>query len=280
MRKLLTVSRAWLVSITTLVLAVSLSTDAFAQRTKTSQRAGEQRKAETGLKDNRYFFYFIDSSISNLGTGEEKKLFREAIQRDILAQLLYMKFQFKESYGEIRKAQRILIDLYGKTLARDIGIAGELLNGFAPRVIELKDVRARGYLHLGYRDMKSAQTAMMIGDNITEKLYSMRLYQYVRAIKLAKHAKRYAFLSLIEISTPREERRPVNNYSFGGIEERLTKIGPDDSRERHLLIHWDNYYRAKTSKSFYDEIWDNPALQELEDYKSYLSRKEYIEEGD
>lgn len=249
--------------------------DAFAQRTKTSQRAGEQRKAETGLKDNRYFFYFIDSSISNLGTDEEKKLFREAIQRDILAQLLYMKFHFKESYGEIRKAQRILIDLYGKTLARDIGIAGGLLNEFAPRVIELEDSRARGYLHLGYRDMTSARTARMIGDNITEKLYSMRLYQYVRAIKLAKHARRYAFLSQIEISTPRAERRTVNNYSFAEIEERLSKMGPDDKRERYLLIHWDNYYRSRGPRSFYDEIWDNPALQELEDYKEYFSRKEY-----
>lgn len=269
-------SRALIVSVMTFVFAGFLSTEASAQRTKTSQRAGEQRKAETALKDNRYFFYFIDSSISNLGSDEEKKLFREAIQRDILAQLLYMKFQFKESYGEIRKAQRILIELYGKTLVRDIGIAGGLLNASAPRVIELKDSRARSYLHLGYRDMKNAQTALMIGDNITEKLYSMRLYQYVRAIKLAKHAKRYAFLSLIEISTPREERRLVNNYSFEEIEERLVKIGPDDSRERYLLIHWDNYYRPKTAKSFYDEIWDNPALQELDDYKDYLSRKEYI----
>ncbi len=280
MRKSQNVSGAWLVFVMALVIAYFLPADAFAQRTKTSQRAGEQRKAETALKDNRYFFYFIDSSISNLGTDEEKKLFREAIQRDILAQLLYMKFLFKESYGEIRKSQRILIDLYGKTLSRDIGIAGDLLNGVAPRVIEIKDSRARSYLHLGYRDMKNAQTAMLIGDNITEKLYSMRLYQYVRAIKLAKHAKRYAFFALIEISTPRGERRLVNNFSFGEIEERLVKIGPDESRERHLLIHWDNYYRAKTAKSFYDEIWDHPALQELEDYKDYLSRKEYIEEGD
>ncbi len=275
-----TAAHAVLVAVLAFFLAEIAPADAVAQRTKTSQRAGEQRKAETGLKDNRYFFYFIDSSISNLGTDEEKKLFREAIQRDILAQLLYMKFQFKESYGEIRKAQRILIDLYGKTLARDIGIAEELLNGFAPRVIELQDSRARGYLHLGYRDMKSARTAMMIGDNITEKLYSMRLYQYVRAIKLAKHAKRYAFLSLIEISTPREEKRPVNNYSFAEIEARLSKIGPDDRRERHLLIHWDNYYRSKSPRSFYDEIWDNPALQELEDYRNYLSQKEYIGEAD
>ena len=52
-------------------------------------------------------------------------------------------------------------------------------------------------------------------------------------------------------------------------------MGPDDKRERYLLIHWDNYYRSRGPRSFYDEIWDNPALQELEDYKEYFSRKEY-----
>ena len=46
----------------------------YAQRTKSSQNAGEQRKAEKGLKDNKYFLYFIDPSVTNFGGDEEKKI--------------------------------------------------------------------------------------------------------------------------------------------------------------------------------------------------------------
>ena len=173
----------------------------YAQRTKTSLRAGEQRKAEKGLKDNRYFLFHRLIRIELWFRGR-KKLFKEAIQRDVLAQLLYMRFQFKESFDEIRKSQKLLVELYGITLRKDIAAAKNLLDETAPGVINSKDEKARTYLRLGYRSMKNAQTNCGMGDNYQERLYSMRLLQYVKAIKMAKEGRRYAFLAMIESSIP------------------------------------------------------------------------------
>jgi len=248
---------------------------ALAQRTKTSQRAGEQVKAERGLKDNRYFFYFIDSSISNFGGDEERKLFIEAIRRDILAQLLFMRFQFKEAYAEVRNSQRLLVELYGITLRRDIGMTKGLLDELAPVVIDSKDAKGRAYLWLGYRDMKSAQTNLVMGDNFREPLYSMRLYQYVKAIKLAKHGKRFALLSIIEASTPPEKKKNLSRLPFEEIDKRLGDIPAKDRIDHYRLVHRDNYYAVGSGKSVFDTVWENPAMQELEDYQRYLKDENY-----
>ncbi len=200
-----------------IVTVFSFQPDLPAQRTKSSLSAGEQRNAEKGLKDNRYFFYFINPTISNLGTEEEKKMFKEAIQRDIIAQQLYMKFMFHESWGEIRRAQKILIDLYQKAIKKDVKITRELLNSFAPSIIRSKDHRARHYLKLGYRDASSARIDMVMADNYRETLYSMRLYKYVRAIKKAKHGKRYAFLAIIEAKTRLENKQEFGLLDFNEL---------------------------------------------------------------
>ena len=170
---------------------------AFAQRTKSSQKAGEQRKAEKGLRDNRYFFYFINPSITNFGTPSEKEAFSEAIRRDILAQLLYMRFMFYESYREIRHAQKIMIELYRGILTRDIRDGILFLNNFASIIVNTKNNAAKEYLRLGYRDFKSAETEFTMADNYNAKLFSLKLDKYVRAIKKAKRGKRYGFLSML-----------------------------------------------------------------------------------
>jgi len=242
-----------------------------AQRTKSSLSAGEQRSAEKGLKDNRYFFYFINSSITNLGTDLEKKMYKEAIQRDIIAQILYMKFSFHESFVEIRKSQQILIGLYRLTLKRDIKTTKKLLNNFARSVINSKDHLARHYLKLGYRDATTAKIDMTMADHYRKSLYSMRLYKYVRAIKKAKHGKRYAFFSIIESKTPIEKKKKLGLLNFDKLKEVIIGIS-EENREYYTAIHMDNYYRSKEKKSFYDKIWEKPELNEIKEYKGYLEK--------
>jgi hypothetical protein len=271
------------------VIAISGLEHVHAQRVKSSLKAGEQRNAEKGLKDNRYFFYFINSSISNFGTAEHKKLFKEAIQRDLISQLLYMRFMFLESFAEIRKAQRILVDLYRVTLKKDIKASKDLLNQFAPTVIASKDKSALGYLGLGYRDMKVAQTYLAMADNYRESLYSLRLYKYVHAIKKAKHGRRYAFraillsLDLLALHKERSEdyvyergdeilhvKARIKGITFEELEKRLSEIPPAEKTEYYRTIHLDNFYRTNAQKSFYDVIWETPDLHEIKEYKEYL----------
>jgi hypothetical protein len=242
----------------------------YSQRTRSSLNAGKQRNAEKGLKDNRYFFYFINASITNMGTDEEKKAFKEAIQRDIIAQTLYMKFLFGESWEEIRKAQKILIDLYQKTLGRDIRDAKHLLNKFAPGVVRANRYLPRHYLRLGYRDAEDARIDMVMADNFQERLYSMRLYRYSKAIKKVKHGKRYALLSLLETKLTRDVKKEFGYYNFEELTKLISQASADDQREYNLLVHTDNYYKSKDEKSFFDRTWDNPELFEIKEYEEYL----------
>ncbi len=253
-----------------LVACAFSATDLRGQRTKSSLNAGNQRNAEKGLKDNRYFFYFINSSITNMGTEKEKTLFKEAIQRDIIAQLLYMKFMFLESFREIRRSQKILIDLYRLTLARDIGTARGLLNGFAPAVIKSKDFLARHYLRLGYRDATDARIDMMMADNFQENLYSMRLYRYSKAIKKVKHGRRYALFSMLEATAPMEDRKELGRRGYEELKKLIGDASAPERRDYYLLVHADNYYLSKDVQSFYDEIWDKPNLNEIQEYAEYL----------
>lgn len=253
------------------LLMCTLQLDGWAQRTKSSLSAGEQRKAEKGLKDNKYFFYFIDSTVSNFGNEDEKKIFKEAIQRDIMARLLYMKFRFSESYREIRRSQELLIKVYRSSLKRDLENTMSLLNGFAGLIAGSEAVRPRHYLHLGYRDKKVAETHMMMADNYRESLLSMRLYKYVRAIKKAKHGKRYAFLAFIYGSSSIQEQFQMKPLTFDRIEEYINRLADENSKDTYLTIHYDNYYRLHREQSFYDRVWNDPSLRDLPEYSEYMS---------
>jgi hypothetical protein len=267
------------------VAVMSITGTASAQRTKSSLNAGKQRNAEKGLKDNRYFFYFINMSITNLGTDEEKKQFKEAIQRDIIAQNLYMKFMFGESFEEILKSQKILISLYQKTLNKDIVMAKKMLNGFAPGVIRANDYLARHYLRLGYRDTTDARIDLMMADNFDERLYSMRLYRYSKAIKKVKHGKRYALFSLLQTKYSqdkkkglgpegvKDKKREFGRHTYDELKKLISEASSNEQRDFNLLIHTDNYYRPKDEKSFYDIIWDKPDLSEIKEYNEYMEMK-------
>jgi hypothetical protein len=246
----------------------------WAQRTKSSLSAGRQVNAEKGLKDNRYFFYFINSSITNFGTEEDKKAFREAIQRDILAQILYMKFHFGDSFTEVRTAQKILIQLYRAALTRDIEDGKKILNSFAPEVIDKKDYLSRHYLRLGYRDIESSRINMLMADNFRESLYSLRLYHYVKAIKEAKHGKRYAFFSMLEARNPRAVKPGNGSLSYSAMTEKLKNIadGNPASFEKFSLIHADNYYKSPSGQTIFDLVWEKPNLYELKEYEEYIKK--------
>jgi len=251
-----------------LFIIIAANPPIHAQRTKSSQSAGEQRSAEKGLKDNRYFFYFLNASVSNLGSDREKALYKEAIQRDLIAQQLYMKFLFHESFMEIRHAQKLLIECYRLVLRGNIKSSGSLLNGLAPEVIHKKNVRARHYLHLGYREREVATQFMIMADNFRESLYSMRLYKYVKAIKNVKQGKRYALLALIHSRS--ESPVAYHVLTFPEIQEGLSHYGGAQTGEL-VTVHHDNYYKTQKQPSFYDMVWDRPSLDEIPEYKDYLN---------
>ncbi len=269
-----------------LLLSILTAMPSFTQRTKSSLSAGNQRKSEKSLKDNKYFFFFINPAVSNMGVEEEKSLFTEALRRDLIARILYMRFSFDLSFEEIKKSQIILIDLYRKVLKREIDETKALLNESAAEVMESDSGLAKKYMALGYRSSKWAEKVVLMADNINEKNYSIKLYEYVKAMKNVKTAKRYAIAALLEKRIPLEEKINLSKKKHRRVKEK-NKINYDDfeevrvliekyipeKKEKYLLVHRDNHYIVVTSPSLFDSIMDNPGLENIPEYETYQKDK-------
>lgn len=239
-----------------------------AQRTKSSLSAGNQRHSEKSLKDHNYFFYFINPTVSNTGTDEEKNLFIEAVRRDIIARTLYMKFSFNPAMNEIIIVQNLLINLFQKICVRETENATALLNEIAPEILHSENKRAKKYMSLGYRSVDSAKKVKMMTDNVRETNYSIRLYEYVKAIKSAKYARRLAIIALLEKRIPAEKKKKINYNRYEKVKELLELYGAE-KRDKMLPIHFDNYYKTTPATSLYDSIIANPELEKIPEYQNY-----------
>lgn len=263
------------------VMLLSSQNTLIAQRTKSSQSAGEQRKAEKGLKDNERFFYFINFSVSNVSVEEERVICRKAILYDMFAKFLYMKFKFKDSYENIRKTQELLISLYRMVLHREIDEGKKLLDTVSPGPILKDDYVSKHYCNLGYTNNEQARMYMVMADSYRTTLYSMRLYKYIQALKKAKQAKRYALLAYIafnhkESHSRIENKQNVGNepYIYSYMKTKIESIKDENEKNYLLKVLADSYYRLINNYSFYDDVWSNGSLQELPEYADYQKEED------
>ncbi len=254
--------------LTVLILLLLFSQTSFSQRTKSSLHAGNQRHSEKSLKDHVYFFYFFNSTVSNTGSDEEKSIFIEAARRDLIARMLYMKFAFDPAMNEIRTAQQLLIKLCNKLALREIENATALLNEIAPEILINGNQASKKYMSLGYRDADWAKKVMIMSDNLPETNYSIRIYEYVKAIKNAKYARRYALIALIEKRIPPEKKGRINYYNYDTVKKLIDQHIPENSA-RYGKIHFDNYYKIEPGTSVYDRVTANPELDNIPEYKNY-----------
>lgn len=294
------ISRKTVVLLLAILMPFLAAEQSFPQRTKSSLSSGNQRHSEKSLKDNKYFFNFINPAVSNFGIEEEKTIFTEALRRDLIARMLYMRFSFDLSFEEIKKSQVLLIDLYRKVLKRENEATKSLLNSSAAEVMKSDNYMARKYLSLGYRSFKWAEKVVLMADNLPENNYTVKLYEYVKAIKNIKVAKRYAIIALLENriteqeirrvieeeikrfedekksqATEKEKKRirdrvkqSINYNSYDKMILLIEKYIPE-SRDKYLLLHKDNYYKIDTGASLYDTIMDNPGLENIPEYSTY-----------
>ncbi len=240
-----------------------------AQRTKSSLNAGEQRHAQKSLKDNRYFIKFINPTISNRGTDNEIRLYEEAIRHDLIGRILYMKFSFHNAFVELKKSQLLMIELYKQVILYDVKDSRNLLNNAAPEILKNKEHYPKKYLSLGYRSSKWAERIMVMADNLPERNYSIRLYEYSKAVKRAKFAKRYAILALIESRLEPENKRKMKYNRYNNVRAMIDKY-LDDRKEKFQSIHRDNFYLINPGDSVYDKVMSLPELETIPEYAKYM----------
>lgn len=259
---------AFLIIASAIILSSNFS-QLSAQKAASSTRAGVQRNAEKGLKDNRFFIYYINFTISNYGTEEEKKTFENIVRRDLMAQMFYLRFVFADAYKHIRIAQKDLIELYVKKISEEARRSKTLTDSFASLAINSGDARARLYLRLAYRELTFSRIEATMSDNYKPTLYSMRLHKYVRAMKHLKEAKRYAFLARIRLIMTENEKIKDKQFNFDEISSRIESFASKDEKSDFLLMHYDSYYRCPGEKTVFDSTWQNPKLEDFQPYSDF-----------
>jgi hypothetical protein len=242
---------------------------AYSQRTKSSASAGNQRRSEKSLKDHQYFFYFIDPTITNSGDDKERALLIEATRRDLIARMLYMRFEFNPAMKEIINTQKLLITLYSNVAVREVESATTLLNDISTEILTDRDNHAKHYIALGYRSVDSAKKTMIMSDNFDETNYSVRIYEYVKAIKSAKYSKRYAIIALIDHRVPLEKSIKIDYNNYDVVKDLINQYIPENA-EAYNTIHFDNFYKIDPAKSVYDSVRNNPELEKIPEYKEYF----------
>ncbi|MCL2026052.1 MAG: hypothetical protein FWG92_04525 [Leptospirales bacterium] len=171
---------------------------------------GDYASSERMLRDNRAFLDFIDVSITNLGI-EDENVFRKAYEMHFNADLSYIRGDYGQTFRKIYDSQRELASIcYTILKEKYLDDSKNTMGLISGGVEKSKNVRARGFLILGYRDRAAAEEAFTIGDGSYRKFFSLKIFKYQEAINLVRKAQRFAYMALFESLTP-ETRLEVYN---------------------------------------------------------------------
>jgi hypothetical protein len=125
------------------------------------------------------------------------------------------------------------------------------------------------YLRLAYRELTYSRIEATMADNYKPKLYSMRLYKYVRSLKHLKEAKRYAFLARIWLDLSENEKIKDKILTFDELKTKIEAFATPEEKELFLLMHYDSYYRCPSGISLFDKVWEKPELDSFEPFVEY-----------
>ena len=223
---------------------------------------------ERKLTENRYFFYFINIGVSNFGGDMEKQKLKNAAISDVKAHQEFLKGDTNKSFKMILESHKKLMDLYRivleKYYRKDARI---LLDKSAPIVVGKKDRRAEHFLRLGYRDITDAYRFQRLGESTNKYLYSKKIKIFIDGIKIARRAKRYALLALIESNTPINDKSDFQFYmSDDAVNKENAARIPDFQRVKSLLINMINDKRLDNFYNFFLHHDDNFTFINKDDY--------------
>ncbi len=171
----------------------------------------DQTTSERIISENRDFIEFINVCVSNIVPEKSDEL-KAVYQKHFNAEVAYMQSDYRRTFKRVYSSQGELAAMY-EELLRDkyMEDSKRILDSYAPDIIRSKNPRARLYLSLGYRDRTVASTHFTVGEASNPRLFSYKLHKFREGIKMARRAKRYAFLGLFESQKPEDKRKIYEN---------------------------------------------------------------------
>ena len=159
----------------------------------------EQATTERIIKENRSFIDFLNISITNFGDQSKIDVFKKIYEMHFNGFVAFLQSDYKRAFNRIYDSQaeqeKLCSDMVKNLYLED---AKDILDEMAPLIVRSKSSKARLYLTLGYRERTVGRNNYVVGMASNPKLYSYKLYEFIKAIKRARRAKRYGFLALFE----------------------------------------------------------------------------------
>lgn len=177
---------------------------------KSSFAGIDQTYVERILAENREFVDFIDICVTNFAPDKKNDLFN-IYQKHFNGEVAYLQGDYKRAFDNIYDSQKDMVVLYEFMLTEYyLEDSKNILDGFAADIIRSKNVAAKQYLTLGYRDRTVARAYYVSGEASYPKLCSYKIFKYLEAINMARRAKRYGLISLYTGQNPKDKLKIYN----------------------------------------------------------------------
>lgn len=213
-----------------------------------------------GAEENQLILKSIDSSVSNFGDEEEKKLYKRCIQHYIEFQSLHTAGDYGRAYESVRTTQRLLVILYERILTKNILFIRFEINRLA-RVAKGKErTETNAFLRLALRDLSEAEQKLIIAKNTRPYLYLLKLRDMLFSLKILKHSAK--FLVLLALLHNTDFPIEIENTSFESLNEDIDRAISQD-KEKYLTIHWDNHFKTYVGDGIYTMTMYEPNMEEL-----------------
>ncbi|WP_411823370.1 adhesin OmpL37 family surface protein [Leptospira sp. 'Mane'] len=213
-----------------------------------------------GAEENQLILKSIDSSVSNFGDEEEKKLYKRCIQHYIEFQSLHTAGDYGKAYESVRNTQRLLVILYDRILTKNILSTRLEINRLA-RIAKGKErTETNAFLRLALRDLSEAEQKLIIAKNTRPYLYLLKLRDMLFGLKILKHSARFVILLALLHNTdfPIE----IETTNFDSLYEDIDRAISKD-KEKYLTIHWDNHFKTYIGDGIYTMTMYEPNMEEL-----------------
>lgn len=172
--------------------------------------AVDQTFVERILKENREFVDFLDLAVTNFAPDKKNELFT-IYQKHFNGEVAFLQGEYKRAFDNVYSSQKDMVTLYEYIVTEFyLEDSKNILDGFAPEIIRSKNVLAKQYLTLGYRDRTVCRAYYVSGEAAYPKLYSLKIYKYIEAINMARRGKRYGFISLYTGQDPKMKLKIFN----------------------------------------------------------------------
>jgi hypothetical protein len=225
-----------------------------------SNKATQLIKVTMGMKDNYQFLKMIGPSVSNFGDEQDYKIYKRALQHQVETELLQLQMELGTAYEEMRRTQKISLELYYRILDANIDRVEFELIRLTKVANGLEKTQTHHYLQMGFRELAVAKRKLLIARNTHPQLFLIKLQDCSFALKSVKQAQKY--IILLGLLHDGEYESEDEKDSFEAMKMEIQRVFLEKS-DKYLRFHYDTNFMTYDNRDLFEEIWNKPDLEEL-----------------